>query len=627
MFLLTLPMSIPDDILALADLLEQRGAFHQAMLLRSGDPGALNELGIHLMQSGELAAAVACFQQALISQPDFVEAGNNLGLALMGQGHVEEAEQRFREALLQRPDLAGLHNNLGLSVLNQGRLTEAQAHFEAAIRIQPDLADAHNSLGQAFEEQGRPDEALACFEQAIAIDPDHCGALANLGNSLKNQGLADAAVTAFRRALALRADDAAIHSNLLLTMQYQSSADPQELLGEARRFAARHANHLSDSVVSPRLRTRPDRRLRIGYVSADLRDHPVSYFLEPILAAHARSGFQIFCYADVPRPDAVTERLGSHVEQWRALTGLSDAAAAEMIRQDEIDVLVDLHGHTAGNRLLTFAHRPAPVLASYLGYLGTSGLAAMDYYVTDEHADPPGAAEAVYQESIIRLPGCAFCYWPGPAPEVAATPAAGVSSHVTFGCLNSPAKVNDQVLTVWSGVLKAVPDSRLILATAGSKKVEARFRAGLTGLGVTPDRLLVAGPAASRIDNLKNYRHIDIALDPFPYNGVTTTCDALWMGVPVISLIGGTSTARQGVRFLRCVGLDELLASTSDDYVAMAARLAGDPRWLETLHSTLRQRMRSSALMDAEGLTRNLEAAFLAMCDGRSVDRQEVRDP
>jgi predicted O-linked N-acetylglucosamine transferase (SPINDLY family) len=297
--------------------------------------------------------------------------------------------------------------------------------------------------------------------------------------------------------------------------------------------------------------------------------------------------------------------------------GLPDEQAAERIRQDGIDILVDLSGHTGGNRLLVFARKPAPVQASYLGYLGTTGLPTIDYYITDALTDPPSQAEVHYQEQLVRLPECGFCYQPGPAPEVNPESPFRRQRCVTFGCLNHPAKLNEEVLALWSSVLVAAPGSRLLISTGGSRRVEERIRASLARQGVSPEALLLVGRAATRHDYLALYQHIDIALDPFPYNGVTTTCDALWMGVPVLSLAGLAGASRQGVRFLRGVGLDELVASTPSEYVQIASVLSGDLPRLDALHASLRERMRRSPLMDAERLTRDLEDAYLAMWLGQ----------
>jgi predicted O-linked N-acetylglucosamine transferase (SPINDLY family) len=592
---------------------EAATCFERVAQLAPDDPGPLAELATLRMHRGELDAAVVRYEQALRLRPDWAEAYNNMGLALMALGRLDEAQLSFEQALYLRPDLAQVYNNLGLALFNKGRLAEARLDFERAIELRPDLADAHNNLGLACDAQGAPDEALASFERAAGIDPDHRGALTNLANAYKDAGRAAEAITCYRKALAPRPDDAPVHSNLLLAMQYQPGADPREILAEAVRYARQHAGPLLGTIEPQPVRPLAGRRLRIGYVSPDFREHPVVFFLEPILAAHDHRHFEIFVYADIPHPDATTQRLQGYADCWRSLTGLSDAQAAQRIRQDSIDILVDLAGHTGGNRLLAFARKPAPIQVSYLGYLGTTGLSAMDYYLTDAHADPPGPSEAQYQEQLIRLPECGFCYAPGPAPEVSPEPPARQSGRVAFGCLNNPAKVSDEVLAVWSRVLAAVPESSLLLRNWTSRSAEERTSHFLSGHGIAPDRLSFAGLTASRFDYLALYHTVDIALDPFPYNGVTTTCDALWMGVPVISLAGRMSVARQGVRFLRSVGLDELLAESLEDYVRIATDLAGDLARLAALRSGLRERMSRSPLMNALRLTSDLEAAYRAL--------------
>jgi predicted O-linked N-acetylglucosamine transferase (SPINDLY family) len=587
--------------------------YERAAQLRPDDPDPLTELATLLLRRGELDAAVARYEQALRLRPDCAEAYSNMGLAMMAQGRLEEARLSFEQAIYLRPDLAEVHNNLGLALLNQGRLAEARLGFEQALRLRPDLADAQNNLGLAWDALGKPDDAQASYERAVGIDPDHLGALTNLANAYKDQGRASEAIASYRKALASRPDDAPVHSNLLLALQYQPGADPREILAEARRYARQHAEPLAGAIEPHPTRPPAGRRLRIGYVSPDFREHPVVSFLEPILAARDHRHFEIFCYADVAQPDATTRRLQGYTDCWRSLVGLSDAQAAGVIRQDDVDILVDLAGHTGGNRLLAFARRPAPIQVSYLGYLGTTGLSAMDYSITDAHADPPGLSEEHYQEQLIRLPKCGFCYAPGPAPEVNPKLPARESRQVTFACLNNLAKVSDEVLAVWSRVLASVPGSRLLLRTGAGRSAEERICDILARHGISPDRLGLAGRTATRFDYLELYHAVDIALDPFPYNGVTTTCDALWMGVPVISLAGRMSVSRQGVRFLRNVGLDELLAETSEDYVRIASELAGDLSRLAALRAALRERMSRSPLMDAHRLTRDLEAAYRAM--------------
>jgi predicted O-linked N-acetylglucosamine transferase (SPINDLY family) len=592
---------------------EALACFEQALRLRPDSAGTCNNLGLVLLHLGQCEEAVFRFRQAVSLQPDLAQAHNNLGLVLLHLGRCEEAVDSLRQAMHLMPELAQAHNNLGLAFWRLGRQDEARDSFWQAVHLQPDLAEAQNNLGTTLAARGLPDEALACYERAVQLEPGHAEALTNLGNAYKDQGRLAEAVATYRAAVAKRPDDPKIHSNLLLALHYQAGIDPIEILAESRRFAERHApppGGLTPTVTSLPLE---GRRLRVGYVSPDFREHPVAFFLEPILASHDRRRFEIFCYANVSRPDEVTERLRRCADHWRSLVGLSDAQVADVIRGDDIDVLVDLAGHTGGNRLGAFARKPAAVQASYLGYLGTTGLPAMDYYITDAHADPPGSAEVYYQEELIHLPECAFCYAPGPAPSPSEEPPAERSGRVTFGCLNNLAKASEEVLGVWSRVLAAVPGSWLGLPAGAGRAATERVRETLARYGIAPERLLFAGSTATRFDYLELYHAIDIALDPFPYNGVTTTCDALWMGVPVISLAGRMGASRQGVRFLRSVGLGEFVAETPEEYARIAAELAGDLSRPATLRSTLRERMSRSPLMDARRLTRDLEAAYHTM--------------
>jgi predicted O-linked N-acetylglucosamine transferase (SPINDLY family) len=580
--------------------------FAQALQWQPDNAGTCCNLGLALLHLGQAHAAALRFQQALALQPELAEAHNNLGMALLQMGQYEEAVHSFRHVLRLRPELAEAHNNLGMVLVDLGRHDEALDCFQRALQLRPDLAEAHNNLGMVLAERGQCDEARACYERALQLQPDHFGALGNLGNLYKDHGRLPQAIACYHAVLARRPDDARLHSNLLLALHYAAGADPAAILAESRGYAQRHAAPLAGQGPPHAVRPLDRRRLRLGYVSADFREHPVAYFLEPILAAHDHARFEIFCYADVMQPDAVTQRCQQYADHWRALVGLSDAQAAERIRADGIDVLIDLAGHTGGNRLLAFARRPAPVQLSYLGYLGTTGLQVMDYYVTDSHSDPPGLTEAHFQEKLLRVPACAMCYQPGDAPEARAELPARQAGQVTLASLNPLCKLTDEVLDLWSRILAALPGARLLLR----RGAEERPRAAAARHGVGPERVLLLGRAASRFDYLRRYRDVDLSLDPFPYNGITTTCDALWMGVPVLTLAGPMSVARYGVRFLRTVGLEELIATSAEDYVQRAVTLAGDLSRLAALRTGLRERMQRSPLMDSVRLTRDLETAY-----------------
>jgi predicted O-linked N-acetylglucosamine transferase (SPINDLY family) len=363
--------------------------------------------------------------------------------------------------------------------------------------------------------------------------------------------------------------------------------------------------------------------LRVGYVSADFRQHSVAFFIEPVIEAHDRRGFEVICYSNVAWPDAVTMRMRKLADQWRDIARRCDEDVAEQIRRDGVDILVDLAGHTDGNRLLVFARKPAPVQVTYLGYPDTTGLRTMDYRLTDAYADPPGETEPYHSEELVRLARCFLCYRPATeSPEVGELPALAAGT-VTFGSFNSFAKVTEEVMGAWSRILLAVPESRLVLKAKGLGQAEARERAGevFERHGIAPQRVEMTGQSESFVEHLRAYQCVDIALDTFPYNGTTTTCEALWMGVPVITLAGRSHVWRVGMSLLSNAGLPELIAATLDDYVAAAARLAGDVDGLRQMRRGLRQRLGASALTDAAGFTRRLEEAYRGIwanwCAGR----------
>jgi predicted O-linked N-acetylglucosamine transferase (SPINDLY family) len=389
------------------------------------------------------------------------------------------------------------------------------------------------------------------------------------------------------------------------------SADPATVFAEHRAWSARHAEGLT-AAAAPHPNDRSlERRLRVGYVSAHFRNHAVNFFVEPILASHDRSRFEVFCYSNVEFPDHVTAQLQTAVDHWRPIRNEPDDRVAQLIRDDAIDILIDLTGHIGENRLLVFALKPAPVQVTYIGYQNTTGMSAMDYRLTDERADPPGVTDRYYTERLVRLPRAFFCYQPGEAPAVSPSPA-NERGHVTFGSFNLFAKVNAQVIATWIEILARVPDSRLwVLANQGGY-AEQKFAEQARARGVDPARVEIHA-RRPRAEYLRLVSGVDIALDPFPFNGHTTTCDAIWMGVPVVMLEGDAYASRFGGSVLANVGLGELIANSPDQYVDIAVALANDGDKLARLRAELRPRMAASPLMDFVGFTRNLEAAYRQM--------------
>ena len=459
------------------------------------------------------------------------------------------------------------------------------------------------------------DQAIAHYERALSLKPDYALAHHNLGSALVLQGQMDQAIAHHERALSLRPDYVATHNSLLFTLNYASDREPLAVYAAHRDFARRWEAPLATLIPAHTNDRSPERRLRIGYVSSDFRQHSVGYFIEPVLAHHDHDRFEIFCYSNHLQEDKVTARLKSHADHWCRIIGLSDEQVAQRIRADQIDILIDLNGHTGGNRLLVFARKPAPLQVTWLGYPNTTGLSAMDYRLTDGFADPLGMTEHLHSEKLIRLPECFSCY---------RTAARGARGSRTSGAGKG---IRDFRFLQQLGQDHPGGDGGLGADSASHPRLafdpqefrsERQHRATtvretFTELGVAPERLELLGRDRSHEAHLERYRSIDIGLDPFPYNGTTTTCEALWMGVPVVTLAGQTHAGRVGVSQLSNLGLTELIARTPEEYLATAVRLAADLEHLSSLRKELRARMAASPLTDGQRFTKNLEQAYLAM--------------
>jgi protein O-GlcNAc transferase len=572
---------------------------------------AHNNLGNVLREQGELEQAVACYRQALLRKPDYAAVHSNLGNALKDLGRLDEAVACYRRAIALKPELPQAHSNLGVALSALGMLDEAIACYRRAVELDPDFGQAYSNLGVAFREKGKSDDAVAFCLRAAELKPDYAEGLINLGAAYKDQGRLDEAVDCLRRALVMKPGLVEARSNLVYAHSFSPGCDAAAIYEEARSWDRCHAAPLAGSVEPHRNDRSPDRRLRVGYVSPDFRNHCQSFFTVPLFSSHDRENYEIVCYSDVVRGDHITERLRSHADLWRITIGLTHVRLAQQIRADGIDILVDLTMHMARNRLMAFARKPAPVQVSWLAYPGTTGLAAIDYRITDPHLDPPGLFDGYYSEESIRLPDTFWCYDPLEQETTVSDLPAKAKGHVTFGCLNNFCKINPQVLKLWARVLKAVNGSRMIiLANAGSHRDHAAEL--MVAEGVNGDRLAFVSQQP-RQQYLKHYHEIDIGLDTFPYNGHTTSLDSFWMGVPVVTLCGQTVVGRAGLCQLMNLGLPELIAASPDDYVRIAVALAGDVPRLSGLRATLRARMQASPLMDARRFARNLEAVYRRM--------------
>ena len=594
---------------------EAVAAFRRAIQLRPDYAEALSNLGNALTDQGDLDDAIDAFRQAIQLRPELPEAFSNLGAALRERGDLDDALICLRRALELNPDLPATLNNLSVVFKDLGRDEEAVAACHRALQLRPDYASAYNNLGLALANQGRLDEAVAAYGRAIQLQPDLSGVHSNLGKALADQGRITEAVTALRTSLGRTPGSAEAHSNLLLALHYASDADPHSLAAEHRRWDEIHAKPLA-GLIGVHGNTRdPERRLRVGYVSPDFREHAVAFFIEGLLATHDREKVEVFCYADSIREDGFTARFRGSAAHWRQITGKSDSQVAEMIRGDGIDVLVDLAGHSAGNRLLVFARKPAPVQVTYLGYPDTTGMASMDFRLTDEHADPAGMTEPLHREDLVRLPDTAWCYRPATdAPLVGELPAIH-AGHITFGSFNAMAKITGEMLALWARLLGKVPGARMRLKNAalGERSVRDRVLGVFAKEGIGPERVDLLVRTRTVAEHLGAYGAVDIALDTHPYHGTATTCEALWMGVPVVTLAGRTHVSRVGVSLLENAGLPELIAADAEAYLEIAANLAGDIPRLSALRATLRERMRGSLLTDGVRFARNAEGAYRKM--------------
>jgi len=557
---------------------------------------------------GAVAQAESTFAEAAALHPRAALPVEQLGELELSRGQLDKAAAHFAHAAQLDPQLAAPLINLGVVHQRSGRLAHAGDCYEKACQIEPNSVVAHANLGWIRQKLGQLTAAEAQLRQALALDPNYARALIDLASVLHELGEVNDSLSFYRRALAL-APNAANHSSMIALMLYDLDTPPKTVLEEARRWAELYApgpiDHTHDLAALARVP-----RLRIGYVSPDFREHAVSQFIEPIVAAHDASRFEVVCYSNVKTPDNVTAHMARHA-RFCEIHDRSDAEVTDQIRADEIHILVDLAGHTTDNRLALFGRSPAPIQATYLGYPGTTGVAAIGYRFTDALADPEPNADAEYTERLVRLPGAFFCFLPPHrAPEVSELPRLE-RGYITFGSLTNYTKLSAAVFDTWGRLLARTPDSRLVLQTRAFADATIRERvwSRFAGFGVAREREHLHGTMPFEA-HLALYREIDIALDTYPWNGHTTTCLALHMGVPVVVLAGDRFGGRMGLSVLDGVGLSDWVAADIDQYIAIASERAQDIAGLCHLRQGLRARLASSPLCDAATFTRGLEAAY-----------------
>ncbi len=591
----------------------------QAIAAKQGAPDYHNNLGNILVGLGRLAEAEACFRELLAFGPS-ADAHNNLGSTLQRQGRMREAAEAYRCAVALRPESHVMWNNLGFALqleagLDEAALDEAARCYQRALEIAPGYRDALLNLSNMLSDREQYCQAGELYRRLLAVEPGFALAHLNFGSALQRQGRHAESLASFKAAFTIQPDFIQAWQNYLFVLNYAPGYSAQEIFAEHARFGNRF-EEAAAKPQSPHKNSRdPGRRLKIGYVSADFRAHAVAYFIEPVLAQHDHAQVEVYCYSNHAVADEVTLRLKLLAPHWREIAEQTDEAVVELIRQDGIDILVDLAGHTAGNRLGVFMHKPAPVQASWLGYLCTTGLRSIDYRITDVSADPVGLSERYYSEQLLRLPDTFAVYQPTAHSPAVDTLPAMKNGYVSFASFNNLAKMTPEVRTLWAGVLLAVPGSRLMLKTKGldDAKLRQQLVEDFARHDVSEDRLELVAWDGAYTEHLNRYNQVDIGLDPFPCNGGTTSFDALWMGVPVVTLAGDRFISRMGVSMLTSLGLTELIAHTPEEYVAIAARLAGDPGRLAALRAGLRGRMEKSPLTDAKRFTLNLEQAYREM--------------
>jgi len=632
---------------ALGKLDEAEESFRKAITLNPDVADLHNNLGTVLQEQENLQDAESSVRRALELKSNSAESWSNLSGILHDKKHYKDAIDACLKAVELNPSLPGAHNNMGLVFMALGELKKAEKHFNRAIRLKPDHAEAFNNLASLFSRSSRLDDAEACVRRALEFRPDYAVACAKLGDILNQKGMlgeaeaaarraiemnpkysdghnvlgmalvaqgkGEEAAAAFRKAIACMAKTIYAHSNLILTLHYLPGVTQESIYEETRRWNAEHGASQAEFMRPHNNIPNPERRLKIGYVSADLKQHPVGFFFLPVIQNVNRKQFEVFCYANMVREDNVTKKIRALADHWRDISLISDEEASQTIRDDKIDILIEITGHAGNHRMVMFARKPAPIQVLSGGYYCTSGLDAMDYILSDATETPEGEGQW-FSETVVRMPHGYICYAPPDyAPDVNSLPALE-KGYVTFGCCNNLAKINDQVIRLWADILNAVLNSRLSLRAntlddkATAQHVHDRFQK----LGIAPERVALAGKAPHKAF-LAHYHEIDIALDPFPYTGGLTTCEALWMGVPVISIMGQTFPGRHSASHLRNVGLNDWVVETAGEYLALAEKHSHDTKKLAILRATLRDQVAKSPLCNGELYTRNLEAIYRRM--------------
>ncbi len=570
----------------------------KSVALLPEDAEAVYNLGNGLKSLGQFNEAASCYRQAIALNPQDAASYNNLGIVLQELGRFHDAADSYQQAIQIKPDSVEAFNNLGATLKELGRLPEAETHYRQALALAPHYADAHNNLGILLQELNRLQDAEHSYRAALAFQPNLATAHGNLGRVLKDQGRLAEAEQAYRTALILQPDLAKVHSNLLFAYNYRAEHSPEFRLQQAKHYGAMVAKKVTQQFTAWHCQSAPE-KLRIGWVSGDFCQHVVSYFLETLLSALDSTKIELFAYYSFSKIDAVTERLQNYFVQWQSLVGLSDEAAAQLIHQDGVHILFDLSGHTAENRLPVFAYKPAPIQVTWLGYWATTGLAEMDMILVDK-IGVPEQNQAHFVEKVCYLPDTRLCF-SAPTVDSAVSPLPALNNgYLTFGCFQNLSKVTDSVLATWGKIAAQLPDTHWHFQSKqlADADVKTRFYQRLVAYGINTEKVTSQG-FVSREAYFAAHQRIDMILDTFPYTGGTTTCEALWMGVPTLSLAGNSLLARQGASLLTAAGLADWVVDSEASYITQAIVFASNLNSLANLRRGLREQVLTSALFNA----------------------------
>ncbi len=586
--------------------------FQRVIELNPQHARAHNNIGTILMTAGDHAGASRHLEAAIEATPDFSEAYCNLGAVRMSLGEPKAARIAFEKVTELEPGDPIALSNLAAAKIGLGEIDQAITDYEKVVSLKPDLAEAHNNLAQALRQKRRFDDAAASFERCLAVRPDYADAHANLGNMARELGRLDEAVASYRGALALRPDFSSTRSNLIYALKLMAETSSSEIKAEADRFGAM-VRSKADPFIDWKVERDPEKRLRVGMVSGDFCAHVVARYLESFLHHMDRSRVEFFAYSNTPKEDDATARLKPNFAHWRKVVGLDDARLANQIHDDEVDILIDLSGHSALNRLPMFAYRPAPVQATWLGLFATSGVPGMDYIIADPYLAPGDEAQ-YFTEKIWPLAESWLCLEPPDITiEPGPLPALG-SGTITFGCFNNLAKMTDRVVALWARVLAAIPGSNLFLKARDLADAPARQnildRFGVHGIGA---ERLVLEAGAPLAEYFAAYGRVDVALDPFPFHGATTSLDGLWMGVPVLTKRGDRMGTHLGESIAHAAGLSDWIADGEDDYVDKAVALTSDLGRLAELRAGLRDRILATSLYDGARFAKHFDDALRGM--------------